>query len=690
MFNLVHNIDFVLAAIGILFVAFFGTKRRYNQTSKANAAFYRIAYVLLAMCIFDMILSVVQTYQELVPFWLVQVFYAVVNVLHVVVIWLLMQYLQVYECELYGTEERTGFSKWDIVQLSVVFVVVIANTINIFTNIICFVDSNGNLVKGPLFLINLVMPILGILIIFFYISPKRQLYTWYQFWAIWSFGGLVAVFSVVEDLMEYDVLFRTFVFVNGLLVLQLSLKSPDYEKMKKAVEDRDKIEEELQKANELVVKYMAEISENKMIVDLSVKDANEARKVAEDAVKKVTAAEENAQRANHVKEEFLKRVSVDLRTPINALFGFGEVIENKSNDESIKAYAKDIRRVSGNLLDTVNDILDFSLLEKGKLNLNEDEYDIRDIISDTYHIVKGRAEEKNVKVIFDIGKDIPYRLIGDEERIRQVLLNLMTNALKYTDVGNVSLAISLAGKGRASIMLKFVVKDTGKGIKEEDLAKIYDDFARMEYNDDSDIGGSGLGLAIVSRLLTMMGSKINVESVYGLGSQFSFLLRQSVCSFDEIGDFSLNDSSPLEDEAASIIYAPRCKALVIDDSQIHQKVMRGLLKNTEITVETAESYTEALDMTQNKKYNIILADSSVWTEASDSISYMIKNQTNGMNKDTKVIILSADSTQGSYEKYISEGYDDVIFKPVIMKELNAALIRNIEEGMQDTRTKSVF
>lgn len=682
MFNLVHNIDFVLAAIGVLLVAFFGTKRKYNHTSKANAAFYRIAYVLLAMCLLDVILTVAQSYQEWVAFWVVQILYAIVNTLHVVEIWLLMQYLQVYEHELNDNwESNDRFSKWDIVQLLIVFVVVITNTINIFSNIIGYVDFYGNLIKGPLFLVNSIMPILGLVVIFIYIIPRKNLYTWYQFWAVWSLGGMVVVFSLLEDYMEYDYLFRTFVSVNGFLMLQLSLESPDYENMRRAVEEKKKIEEELQKANDTTVRYLAEIEENKMIADLSVKDANEARRVADEALKRAKTAEENAQRANYVKEEFLKRVSIDLRTPINAVYGFGEVIENKTDDENIRGYAGDIRRVSSNLLDTVNDMLDFSLLEKGNLHLDEDEYDIRDIIRDTYHIIKQKAQDKNVKVVFDVGKDIPYRLIGDEERIRQVLLNLLTNALKYTDVGNVSLSVSLAGKGRASVMLKFVVKDTGKGIKEEDLVRIYDDFERIEYNDDSNIGGSGLGLAIVSRLLTMMGSKINVESVYGLGSQFSFSLKQSVCSFDETGDFKVDDDSDFEE--SENVYAPGCKALVVDDSQMHQKVMKGLLKNTEIVMETAESVSEALNMAEIKKYNIIFLDDSVWNTAGENLCNKIKSQAEGMNKDTGIVVLTANTAQGSYEKYIAEGFDDVLYKPVMMKSLNAVLVRNLKEGMKD-------
>jgi len=674
MFGLVHNIDFVLAACGILTVIFFGNREKYKSTSKANFSFYRIAYILIGGCVVEVILSFAQTYQDLVPYSFVLLNQALVNILRVLTALMIFQYLKAYDPDR-TTENK--YSIFEFTELGIVFVSAVINIVNMFTNIIYYVDAEGALIVGPLYHLNAALPVMAVIVALIYISPRRKFYTWYQYWAVFSFAGLVAVFSVAEIHIDMKASFFFFVATVGYLIMQFSLETPDYNKLVTALKNEEIATKEAKKFEENASKYKEVANEAKIAAEASFQEAEDARELAEMAVKRAEEAEETAKRALAVKNEFLKRVTLELRTPLNAVLGLSEIIENKSSEKEIKDYAKDTRKASQNLLDTINDILDFSKLESGKLKLNEDEYDLRNIISDVHHMIQFRAKERNIKVVFDIDEEIPYRLIGDEDRIRQILNNLLTNALKYTEVGLITLKISLAGKGRASVMLKFVVKDTGKGIKDEDLARLYDDFEKID-DDTNSYEGSGLGLTIVSRLLTMMGSKIMVESVFGLGSSFSFSLRQSVCDFATIGSFSPEKADIPEKKERELYFNPGATVLVIDDNFINHKIMKGLLKETQINVETASSGKEALSMTIGKKYDLIFVDFLMPAMDGVETCESIKKQAGGMNHNTPIVVLTASSGLAK-EEYIRQGFSAALVKPIAIKDLNEVLWNTISD-----------
>lgn len=291
-----------------------------------------------------------------------------------------------------------------------------------------------------------------------------------------------------------------------------------------------------------------------------------------------------ADAANHAKSDFLARMSHEIRTPINAVLGMDEMILRESTEPEIKKYAHDIKSSASALLSIINEILNSSKIESGKMELVKDNYEISSLLNDLYNMIGVRAKGKGLSLSFDIDPSIPTAYYGDDLRIRQVLVNLLTNGVKYTQQGSVTLRVSGRVDGENAI-LRFSVKDTGIGIKEEDLGKLFARFERIDEVKNRHIEGTGLGMSIAMQLLNLMGSELKVESAYGKGSEFYFDLVQTVVNPEPLGDFHeriLRISEEYEYDMSYI--APEAKVLVVDDNEMNRKVFCNLLKQTQITI----------------------------------------------------------------------------------------------------------
>lgn len=381
--------------------------------------------------------------------------------------------------------------------------------------------------------------------------------------------------------------------------------------------------------------------------------------------------------ANQAKTDFLARMSHEIRTPINAVLGMDEMILRESGEEEIKKYAMDIKASANTLLALINDILDTAKIESGKLEIIPVEYALDSLLNDIVNMIYVKARDKNLNFVLKVAETIPNGLFGDDVRIRQVLINLLNNAVKYTEKGSVTLEVSAAVDGTEAD-LHFSVSDTGIGIKKEDMPKLYAAFERIEEERNRHTEGTGLGMNIVVDLLDLMGSSLKVESEYGRGTTFSFSLHQTVVEARPIGNFEERSRNLYQEEhyAASFI-APDVRVLVVDDNEMNRRVFRGLLKQTQVQVTEAASGYECLELVRTERFDIIFMDHMMPELDGVETLHRMKQLPDHKCMDAPVVILTANAIVGAKEKYLKEGFDDYLSKPIQGGKLEALLIRDV-------------
>ncbi len=385
-----------------------------------------------------------------------------------------------------------------------------------------------------------------------------------------------------------------------------------------------------------------------------------------------------AENANRAKSDFLANMSHEIRTPINAVIGMNEMILRESKDNTVLGYAENIEKASHNLLSIINDILDFSKIESGKMDITVQPYKFTDILINVTNMIKIKAEKKNLQFIISVDENLPENLIGDDVRVTQIILNLLNNAVKYTPKGSVKLTIN-GEKQDNVIMLKISVKDTGIGIKEQDLSSLFKDFQRLDLSKNRNIEGTGLGLAITYRLAELMNGTIDVSSVYGEGSEFVVTIPQRINGDKVIGKFDENAifTSSGHKKYSAVFTAPEAEILLVDDNEMNLIVARNLLKKTKIKITECMSGFEALELMQKKHFDVILLDHMM--PEMDGIETLKKSRTLESNKciGVPVIALTANVVSGVKEMYLAEGFDNYLGKPVDSVELEKMLAKYI-------------
>lgn len=413
-------------------------------------------------------------------------------------------------------------------------------------------------------------------------------------------------------------------------------------------------------------------------IQLLQKQSNEL----EDMTRQAVEARKLADESNQSKSRFLSNLSHEIRTPINAVLGLDEMIIRESNEEAIKDYAKDIRSSGKTLLSLVNDVLDISKIEAGKLELVLVDYDVSSFVNDIVNMISGKAYDKGLSFQVEIQNDMPHLLYGDEIRIKQIIMNLLSNAVKYTKMGEVKLCISYRKQDEESIIMSVMVRDTGKGIKKEDLEKLFTPFQRIEEKQNRNIEGTGLGMSITKQLLGLMDSQLVVESVYGLGSDFSFEIVQTVKDWSPIGNYqdAYRRIKKQEGTYRERFKAPDAKVLVVDDTPLNVKVFKGLLKQTEIQIDEAYSGNEGIRKALKEEYDIIFIDHMM--PDIDGIETLKQiQQSDSPNANKPMIALTANAVSGSREMYIREGFAEYITKPIEADKLERMMIRFLPENL---------
>ncbi|MBR2530231.1 MAG: response regulator [Lachnospiraceae bacterium] len=494
-------------------------------------------------------------------------------------------------------------------------ILVIYLAINLFTGI-AFRFENGKYVHGPIFvatyIFSLAIIVHAIVVVIIYRNERPRSISLTVIMSL-----LMPVIFAVTQMLVGDVLISSFGAALAAFVMMFALETPDYRNL---------------------MKTMSELE----------------------------LAKEEANIANSAKSDFLASMSHEIRTPLNGILGMDTMILRDCNDPQIKEYAENIRIAGDGLLSIINDILDLSKIESGRMELQPADYDLFSVLNECCQMNRMRASEGGLKLLVETDPDMPSEYFGDQVRIRQILNNLISNGIKYTKEGYVKVKASYSDGD-----LVLAVQDSGIGIKEEDIGRLFENFTRLEENKNRNIEGTGLGLPITDRLVKLMNGSIDVESEYGKGSVFTVRIPQNAVSEKKIGSFeervkeNISDTSGSKDQLEVL----DCKVLIIDDVKMNILVFRGLLRGSGVDIDFALSGQEGIDKTRETKYDMIFMDHLMPQMDGIEAFRRIREDADNINRDTPVIVLTANALVGAKGKYLEEGFADYLSKPVEQSSL---------------------
>ena len=416
--------------------------------------------------------------------------------------------------------------------------------------------------------------------------------------------------------------------------------------------------------------YLAYRNEQKIGREAEALKISEQQKTYETELLRLEKSAADA--ANKAKGDFLAQMSHEIRTPINAILGMNEMILRESDSDNILEYSENIQTAGRTLLSLINSILDFSKIKDGKMEIIPVKYDTASMINNLVNSVSERARKKGLEFIVKADPELPGVMYGDDVRVSQVITNLLTNAVKYTERGSITFSVSGKSRSDGEIVLAVSVKDTGIGIRQEDMEKLFESFSRLDETRNRNIEGTGLGMAIVTKLLALMDSKLEVESVYGVGSVFSFEIKQGIYDEKPIGNILERHANRAERREKARASYPGARVLVTDDNDMNIKVAENLLRLFGIKADTALSGAETIEIMRSKTYDILFLDHMM--PKMDGIETLEKLREEHLIPDeTDVIALTANAVNGAKEMYLEAGFDDYLSKPIEISRLAETL-----------------
>lgn len=386
---------------------------------------------------------------------------------------------------------------------------------------------------------------------------------------------------------------------------------------------------------------------------------------------------------NQMQNRFFSNMSHEIRTPINTIIGLNEMILREDISDEVAADARSIQGASKMLLALINDILDMSKIESGKMDIVPVTYDMGAMLSDIVNMIWIRAREKNLEFHIDVDQSMPSQLYGDEVRIKQILINLLNNAVKYTTEGSVSLSIQCQKQENGCARISYSVTDTGMGIKKESLPFLFSAFKRVDNEKNRHIEGTGLGLSIVKQLVELMDGEVAVNSVYTKGSTFVVTLPQEIVDEEELGELNLETQHMLNEKRhyKQSFEAPKAHVLIVDDNETNLMVEEKLLRDTKVNIDMVTSGADCLKKTLQKRYDVIFMDHLMPNMDGIECLHEIRKQTGGLNQNTPVVILTANAGGENQARYRREGFDGYLLKPVSGIQLETELLRHLPKEL---------
>lgn len=613
-----YNISFDIAAVLVLIVIAVGMKTVLYTDTPGHKNVLRYVYAVMICAVFDIITAYTISYGYMVPDALNMGLNTLFQYSSVLCIMAAMQTIINY---------YPGASKTSVmVNRGLIIFLIALLTLNIFTGFL-FSFKDGVYVHEPLYIATYVMPLVIVFQMLYIVIRNRGDQPGVVSTIVVLFLFLPSVYTVIQMFIG-DVLLVTFGEAFSALIMLFALETPDYRKLLRTLSDLD-------------------------------------------------IAREEANTANRSKSDFLANMSHEIRTPLNGILGMNTMILNDSTDPRITEYAENIRVSGDALLSIINDILDVTKIESGNMEIHEDKYKLFSVLRECYQMNRFRAEEKGLEFVFEEDPGMPSAYFGDELRIRQIINNLVSNGIKYTEEGSVKLNVSFIKTSEEEGTLVISASDTGTGIKQEDIDSLFDRFSRLDEIKNRNIEGTGLGLYITRRLVNMMDGSIEVESEYGKGSVFTVKIPQRIADPAEIGDFEkrLKVHVSVSGGRKIVFEAPDKRVLVVDDTKSNIRVITALLRDTQIRVDSASSGFEAVDMTKNTKYDLIFMDHLMPKMSGVEAFHAIHDDEDNINHDTPMVVLTANAIVGMRESYLEEGFTEYLSKPVDRTELLATLER---------------
>lgn len=648
-----YNISYEVSSTIFLIVLLFFIKMQYDINTDLNREFRKLAWMGLVATVLDVTTAITISYAHIIPVQL----NTILNTLYFVSVALLGYQMMYYDLLfIYQDVKKNVFIRFNRWFVGVYFLMLI---FNMFTGYFFYFSQDGEYVKGPTYLAVYVVPSYFVICSsIFLLCNYRKFRTWQRasiiIFAFFQLCGLA-----LQMLVFPDTLLALFMSSLGLMMMLFTMETPDYQKLK-----------------------------------VTIEELSATKKVAEEAKEEAEKAKEIAQNANRSKSDFLANMSHEIRTPINAVLGMDEMILRDCEDSQILEYAEDIKRAGGMLLSLINDILDFSKIESGKMDIIPVDYDLGILLNETVEMVRPRANEKSLELVMEISPDTPTHLNGDEVRIRQIITNILTNAIKYTNKGKVTLTVSGKQLSEEKTELYVSVKDTGIGIRKEDIGHLFESFTRVEESRNRNIEGTGLGLSITMRLLNLMGSRLEVDSTYGEGSDFYFYLEQQRKDDKVVGEDIkkyCKKAKGIKGELSNEFYAPLARLLVVDDNKVNLKVFKGLLKNNNMQIDTAMSGKECLELMKENHYHIVFLDHLMPDMDGVETLNQAKMLKNSKSQDAVMIVLTANAVAGAREKFLQEGFDDYLSKPISLPLLKEMILKYLPNELimydKNTATK---
>lgn len=631
--ELQYNIHYGIAAAIYLVFLYMFMELQYGGKAKVNKAFRKMVLLLIIADILDIVTAITISYSTVVPFHVNMILNSLYFFMLILLGGQLVKYVYLYN---YGVEIKE-IHRIIVRGMTIAYIVMLI--INYRTGIAFYFMGNGMYYHGKLYLLTFGMGLffivyaIGILCVDFKRRDKKQRII------LIIFSIIQVVGPIIQATLVPNILIGMYCCSLGVVMMIFSLETPDYAKMVKAMD------------------------------------------ALEEAEKEATVAKELAIKANEEKSKFLANMSHEIRTPLNSIIGMNQIIYQESTEEQIREYSSDVDNASKMLLTLINDILDFSKIESGDMSLVLSEYRLDEMLRDILNVSMPSARTKGLELKIKVAPEVPNALYGDSVRIRQIVMNLLSNAIKYTELGTVTLIVDYYKIDEDSISLYIAVKDTGRGIKEEDKKYLFERFMRVDEYRNKNIEGTGLGLSIVKRLVDLMQGEISFESTYGKGSFFYVRIPQKILdgqTIGTIGEEKPKDKADAVAEQVDIYQKLQGDILVVDDSQMNLTVFTGLFRKYAIKIDTALSGMEALELCEQKKYDMIFMDHMMPEMNGITCLEKIRAKEDGLNVDTPTIMLTANAMMGAADEYRKNGFCEYVSKPFRKEEMNKLFVKYLE------------